>query len=225
MKKKLLLVLMVTVIFTSFVGCNKADSKLESAKEKVQTEENNTDEESNVGKWNFKYSKDEIDNLNNEILARVEEQTSNYGLEYEVKDEVTTEKERPVKVKYIYTDNENPDPNRLESMYYGYKIYEEDLSSGKLVMKIGFNLDKEKIKEEGKFDFAETSIGAYSEAFINDAERDYTDLNNKIYSMIEGTSQENMIENNIEGLKETVMITDNYLLYILETKEYDFKAS
>lgn len=223
MKKRLLLTLLITVIMASFVGCNKEtknDKKLENKNIQIES----VPQDSNVGKWNFNYTKEEVDNLNEEILNRVEEKTKSYGLEYELSDIIGTDKERPVVEKSIYTDNENPDPNRLESMYYGYKVYEENLSSGQIVMKIGFNLDKELIKEQGEFKFEDTSIGEYSKAFTNDDNRDYNELNQKIYSIISGETTDITIENNLEGLKETIMITDNYLLYILETKEYDFTA-
>lgn len=223
MKKKLLLALTATLIMTSLVGCNNED-KTAKSEDKAPVEADMLDEESNVGKWNFQYTKDEIDTINKEIITRVEEKTKEFGLKYEKEDKVTTEKERPVKEQYIYTDNLKPDPNKLESMYYAYKIYEEDLSLGKLVMKVGFNLDIDQIKQDGKFDFESTSLGAYSEAFINDTNRDYSELNKQIFDIINGTSTVNQIENNIEGLKETVLISDNVLIYILETKEYNLKS-
>lgn len=218
MKKKIILALVITLLTTSFMGCNKEEVKNENTPAKMSLEEEN-----NVGKWNFEYTKEELEEINKEIMSRVEEQTETFGLEYEIVEEVTTEKERPVKLTYIHTNNLNPEPNRLESMYYAYKLYEENLSLGKLVMKLSFNLDTDKIKEEGEFNFEDTSLAKYSQAFLNDDARDYSELNNQIYSMVTGQSDKNIVENNIEGLKETVMVQDKCLIYILETKEYNFK--
>lgn len=220
MKKKLVLALMVTLIMSSFVACGKS-------KEETKNDTNNKKVVENVaptsiGKWSIDYTKDEVDALNKDIVKAVKSRTEVYGLKYDIIEKAGEDKGRTVKEEYIYTDNVNPEPNRLASMYYGYKVFEENLSSGQLTMKIGFNLDKEKIKENGKFDFAETSIAAYSEAFTGEEGRDYSELNKKLYSIISGESTEKSIENDIDGLKETILITDDYLLYILDTKEYQF---
>ena len=47
----------------------------------------------------------------------------------------------------------------------------------------------------------------------------------QIYDIIKnGTSDEiKTIENNIDGLKETITITDNFMLYKLESRVYNFK--
>lgn len=113
--------------------------------------------------------------------------------------------------------------NRLESMYYGFKQFGSDLASGQICMKLGFNLDKESIIEIGEFNIEELSLSAYSAAFTGDYDRDYTELNKEIYDIIEGKDGISSVENNLDGIKETVTITDNFLLYKLETKEYKFK--
>ena len=53
--------------------------------------------------------------------------------------------------------------------------------------------------------------------------RDYSELNQQIYDMITGNNNVTTIENNLDGVRETISITDDFLLYTLQTKEYQFK--
>ena len=137
--------------------------------------------------------------------------------------ELKEENGESVNDTYIYLDI--PDAERLESMYFGFKQYGSDLASGKLEMKMGYNLDKKTILEGQKFEFENLSLAGFSQAFTGDYERDYTELNKQIYDIIKnGTSDEiKTIENNIDGLKETITITDNFMLYKLESRVYNFK--
>ena len=137
--------------------------------------------------------------------------------------EIKEENGESVNDTYIYLDI--PDAERLESMYFGFKQYGSDLASGKLEMKMGYNLDKKTILEGQKFEFENLSLAGFSQAFTGDYERDYTELNKQIYDIIKnGTSDEiKTIENNIDGLKETITITDNFMLYKLESRVYNFK--
>ena len=65
--------------------------------------------------------------------------------------EIKEENGESVNDTYIYLDI--PDAERLESMYFGFKQYGSDLASGKLEMKMGYNLDKKTILEGQKFEF------------------------------------------------------------------------
>ena len=69
------------------------------------------------------------------------------------------------------------------------------------------------------------SLSAFSQAFTGDYERDYTELNNQIYDAIKNGTDEGIetITNNVDGLKETVTITKDFLLYKLESRVYNFK--
>ena len=98
-----------------------------------------------------------------------------------------------------------------------------DLSSGQLILKIGFNLDAEAIKEEGKFEFEMTAMSTFSEAFTGNEDRDYTKLNKEIYDTIINNPGISKVENQLDGLSETITITNDYLIYTLESKEYKFK--
>ena len=139
-----------------------------------------------------------------------------------MEDEITTEGDISVNNSYIYLDIENPEANRLESMYYGFKQFGSNLASGQLSMKLSMNLDKQVYIANGSFKFEETSLAKFSEAFTNVVGRDYTAINEAIFNIINGTSQENTIETNLDGIKETISIVDDFIIYRLETKEYIF---
>lgn len=218
MGRKLIAVLICGILTFSLVSCKHNSGKIEKETPKVKVEERVIE-----GTWAKDYTKDEITSFHEDIMSKVEDLTKIYELKYEKKEIVKEENGVTVNSNEIYVDNLNPEPNRLESMYYGFKIYGEDLSQGQILMKLGFNLDNKTIKEAGEFDFKETSITSYSQAFTGVNDRDYTELNNKIYAIITGDNSEQTIENNLDGIIETVSIKDNYLLYKLETKKYNLK--
>lgn len=219
MSTKIISCLLSGILVMSLVSCSsEPEKKVQESKPKAAVEEKQLE-----GKWAKNYSKDEVTKLNNEIITRIEEKTELFELEYEKKEEVKEENGETVNSNYIYVDNLNPEPNRLESMYYGFKVYGSDMSKGQLILKIGFNLNKKIIKEEGEFDFGSTSIAEYSQDMTGVEDRDYSDLNQKIYDIIKGEKAEGTIENNLDGLLETISIKDNILLYKLESKKYNFK--
>ena len=92
-------------------------------------------------------------------------------------------------------------------------------------MKLGYKLDKKTILETGKFEFENLSLSAFSQAFTGDYERDYTDLDKQIYDAIKSSTGEDIqtINNNVDGLQETITITEDFLLYKLESRVYNFK--
>ena len=55
--------------------------------------------------------------------------------------------------------------------------------------------------------------------------RDYTELDKEIYDVIKNGTGESIqtITNNVDGLKETITITEDFLLYKLESRVYNFK--
>lgn len=220
MRRRLIATLICGILTFSLYSC--ANTQKDSV-EVASTANARVEEKIIEGTWAKDYTKDEITSFHNNIITKVEDLTKIYELEYEKKERVKEENGETVNSNEIYVDNLNPEPNRLESMYYGFKIYGSDLSQGQIILKIGFNLDSKLIKENDEFDFEETSIASYSEAVTGRSDRDYTELNNKIYSVIKGDSTEHTIENNLDGIIETININDDYLLYKLETKKYQFK--
>ena len=222
MKKILLVALLTGAMVVSLVSCSPSSTNEENKKiEQTQNEENNAF--IGQGEWAEDYTREEVISLNDEISERIEEKCNFYGLEYKKEEKFSEENGETVSDKFIYFDNLNPEPNRMESMYYGLKTYGSDISKGSLNLKIGFRLDLNQIKEEDKFDFEETSISAFSEAMTNDVERDYTELNEKIIDIVKNQNANGTIETNLDGLVETITIKDEFLLYKLDSKTYDFK--
>lgn len=222
MKKILLVALLTGAIVVSLVSCSPSSTNGENTKiEQTQNEENNTF--IGQGEWAEDYTREEVISLNDEISERIEEKSNFYGLEYKKEEKFSEENGETISDKFIYFDNLNPEPNRMESMYYGFKTYGSDVSRGSLNLKIGFRLDLNQIKEEEKFDFKEISIAAFSEAMTNDTERDYTELNEKIIDIVKNQNANGTIETNLDGLVETITIKDEFLLYKLDSKTYDFK--
>ena len=222
MKKKILALMLSSMITITIVGCSNDNNQSNVVSEDSAVQLRQV--ETLPGEWSNDYTRDEVKALYEEGLARVISTTEGYSLDYSVvENEMKEENGISVNDNYIYFDNENPEKNRLESMYYGFKQFGSDLASGQICMKLGFNLDKESIIEIGEFNIEELSLSAYSAAFTGDYDRDYTELNKEIYDIIEGKDGISSVENNLDGIKETVTITDNFLLYKLETKEYKFK--
>lgn len=218
MGKKIVALILSVMVTSSMVACTSVSKKSETVKEDTAIVETKLS-----GVWAKDYTRDEVKDFYDDILTKVEEAANGYGLEYELKEEIKDENGKSVNDNYIYLDIENPEANRLESMYFGFRQFGSDLASGMLCMKLGFNLDKDVILKDKSFKFEDTSLAAFSESFTGDSERDYTELNKKIYDMIMGNAEVETIENNLEGIRETISITDNFLLYKLETKEYSFK--
>ena len=223
MKRNVIALALCTVLAISVVGCssnNTENKNIASDNSKIAIE----DTDILSGTWSEDYSRDEVKSLFDKALASVESTAKGYSLEYEVtENEIKEENGESTNDTYVYLDI--PEAERLESMYFGFKQYGSDLASGKLEMKMGYNLDRKTILEGQKFEFENLSLAAFSQAFTGNYERDYTDLDKQIYDIIKnGTGDEiQTIENNLDGLKETITITDDFLFYKLESRVYNFK--
>lgn len=223
MKRNVIALALCTVLAISVVGCssnNKENKNIASDNSKIAIE----DTDILSGTWSEDYSRDEVKSLFDKALASVESTAKGYSLEYEVtENEIKEENGESTNDTYVYLDI--PEAERLESMYFGFKQYGSDLASGKLEMKMGYNLDRKTILEGQKFEFENLSLAAFSQAFTGNYERDYTELDKQIYDIIKnGTGDEiQTIENNLDGLKETITITDDFLFYKLESRVYNFK--
>ena len=223
MKRNVIALALCTVLAISVVGCssnNTENKNIASDNSKIAIE----DTDILSGTWSEDYSRDEVKSLFDKALASVESTAKGYSLEYEVtENEIKEENGESTNDIYVYLDI--PEAERLESMYFGFKQYGSDLASGKLEMKMGYNLDRKTILEGQKFEFENLSLAAFSQAFTGNYERDYTELDKQIYDIIKnGTGDEiQTIENNLDGLKETITITDDFLFYKLESRVYNFK--
>lgn len=221
MLKKVLLILVSGIMAASLVSCgNSKKQEVSETKEPVKVEEKVFIGE---GEWASDYTKDQVSVLNSEISTRIEDVARFYDLEYSKEEKVKESNGETINDNNIYVDNLNPEPNRMESMYYGFKMYGEDMASGSLNLKIGFKLDVDQIKTEDKFNFEETSIAEFSKAMTNNPDRDYSELDNQIKDIIINKNSEGNIETNLNGLVETITIKDDFLLYKLDSKKYDFK--
>ncbi|EOR22822.1 hypothetical protein SDC9_47294 [bioreactor metagenome] len=221
MLKKVLLILVSGIMAASLVSCgNSKKQEVSETKEPVKVEEKVFIGE---GEWASDYTKDQVSVLNSEISTRIEDVARFYDLEYSKEEKVKESNGETINDNNIYVDNLNPEPNRMESMYYGFKMYGEDMASGSLNLKIGFKLDVNQIKTEDKFNFEETSIAEFSEAMTNNPERDYSELDSQIKDIIINKNADGTIETNLNGLVETITIKDDFLLYKLDSKKYDFK--
>ena len=223
MKRNVIALALCTVLAISVVGCsnnNTENKNIASDNSKIAIE----DTDILSGTWSEDYSRDEVKSLFDKALASVESTAKGYSLEYEVtENEIKEENGESTNDTYVYLDI--PEAERLESMYFGFKQYGSDLASGKLEMKMGYNLDRKTILEGQKFEFENLSLAAFSQAFTGNYEGDYTELDKQIYDIIKnGTGDEiQTIENNLDGLKETITITDDFLFYKLESRVYNFK--
>lgn len=223
MKRNVIALALCTVLAISVVGCssnNTENKNIASDNSKIAIE----DTDILSGTWSEDYSRDEVKSLFDKALASVESTAKGYSLEYEVtENEIKEENGESTNDTYVYLDI--PEAERLESMYFGFKQYGSDLASGKLEMKMGYNLDRKTILEGQKFEFENLSLAAFSQAFTGNYERDYTELDKQIYDIIKnGTGDEiQTIENNLDGLKEIITITDDFLFYKLESRVYNFK--
>lgn len=222
MLKKVLVALLSTSLALSVVGCSNS-KKDETQENQKKVEAKSEETFIGDGTWAEDYTRDEVIAFNNEISSRMEETVNFYGMDYKKEEVVKESNGETINDNSIYFDNLNPEPNKMESMYYGMKIYGSDLSSGSLNLKIGFKLDVDLIKEEDKFDLKETSISAFSEAMTNNVDRDYTEVNEKIIDIVKNQDSNGTIETNLDGLVETITIKGEYLLYKLDSKVYNFK--
>lgn len=220
MKKKAISLALIMVLAISAVGCSSNNDKVS------EENKNKTIENIDVlpGKWSQDYTREEVQELYKKSLASVESTAKGYSLDYTItEDEIKEENGESVNDTYVYFDI--PDAERLESLYFGFKQYGSDLSSGKLEMKLGYKLNKQLILEAGKFEFENISLSAFSQAFTGDYDRDYTELDKQIYEAVKNSNDSSIetITNNVDGLKETITITQDFLLYKLESKVYNFK--
>ena len=221
MKKKAISLALVAILAISAVGCSNNNNKAKTSEENKTAVEN---VDILPGKWSEDYTRDEVKELYKKSLASVESTANGYSLDYDVtEDEIKEENGESVNDCYVYFDI--PEAERLESLYFGFKQYGSDLANGKLEMKLGYKLDKKTILETGKFDFENLSLSAFSQAFTGDYDRDYTELDKQIYDAIKNGTDEGIetITNNVDGLKETITITEDFLLYKLESRVYNFK--
>jgi hypothetical protein len=215
MSKKIMAMMMSVIIAVSFVGCGSAEKQTqEKSKSETIAEEKYNDLQ---GEWTNDFTSDKFNAKYGELLKKVEDKTKEYGLKY-TKEEVVREENE----NYLSSDNDKAEKNRLQSLYFGRKIYGEDLSSGQISMKILLNFDGEKALKDGKFNFGDTSLAKYSAIFSGQSNRDYNEINSKIINTLKSESGEGVIKSQVNGLYEEFTVNKEYIVYKLETKKFNF---
>lgn len=225
MSKKVLSMVMSLILATSLIGCNKLNEK-ENSLGKGKTavvEDRLTDENKNVeGTWAENYTLDQLKAFYKEYSQKIENITKEFGLEYLKDETIKGDKKEKITDNCIYFDNENPENNKIESMYFGMKTYGEDLSSGEISLKLSLKFDGEGAIKNNDFDLGKTSFAKYISAITGDENRDYSDLNKQIIDGLKNGETEVSINNTIDGLKEEVIASKEYIIYKLSTKKYVF---
>lgn len=229
MSKKIFSMIMSLIVATSLIGCGSVN-KSENVKENSKTAsvENKSineasDEDKNLeGKWAKDYTLDEVKGFYKEYSGKMEEITKGFGLEYSKDETIKGENDEKVTDNCIYFDNKNPEKNKIESMYFGMKTYGEDLTSGDITLKLSLKFDGEDAIKNNDFDLGKTAFNKYISAFTGEENRDYSDLNKQIIDGLKNGDNEFNIKNTIDGLKEEVIVSKEYIIYKLSTKKYIF---
>ena len=163
MKKKILAGIATSLICISLIGCgNVSDKSLTNKKVSV----NKNKYEKLEGTWAEDYSLDEVKSKFDDLLNKVEEKTRFYGLDYNVEKDVINEDDKEIeKESYLYLDQENPEKNRLESLYFSLNLYGSSEEKGQISMKTSLNFNGEEALKSNKVKFEDTSLAAYAEIF------------------------------------------------------------
>ena len=225
MSKKFLSMIMSLMVATSLIGCGSANTKGNSDTASVSNKTINeaSDKDKNLeGTWAEDYTLDQIKSFYKEYSDKIEKITKEFGLEYSKDETIKGENEEKVTDNCIYFDNKNADKNKIESMYFGMKTYGEDLSSGEISLKLSLKFDGEGAIKNNDFDLGKTSFDKYISVITGEENRDYSDLNKQIIDGLKNGETEVTINNTIDGLKEEVIVSKEYIIYKLSTKKYVF---
>ncbi|MGN0143966.1 MAG: hypothetical protein ACI398_03220 [Clostridium sp.] len=224
MSKKIVSIVMSLVIASSLIGCgnNSTENNADTAK---SVESSNVSGESNEeleGKWAKDYTLDETKKLYEDNLPKIKNITEELGVKYTSDEVIKKEDDKTITDRSIYFDNENPENNKMESMYYGLKIYGENLEEGVICLKLTLKFDAESAVKNKDFDLGKTSFAKYIEAFTGEANRDYSSINKELLERLSNGETEVRINNTIDGLNEEILASNDCIFYKLSTKKYKF---
>lgn len=219
MSKKVISMIMSVVIAASLIGCGNAN---QTATDKNQTSTEESSDENLDGKWAKDYSLEETQKLFKDKLSKMESITKDLGVKYSKDDKVKKEKDESVDDNSIYFDNDKPEANKIESMYFGMKTYGDNLESGDITLKLSLNFDSESAIKNNDFDLGKTSFKKYIEAFTDQENADYSDISKEIVEKLKNGDKEVDISNTIDGLKEEIIASKDCIIYKLSTKKYKF---
>ena len=148
--------------------------------------------------------------------------TKELGVKYTKDEKIKKENQQSINDNSIYYDNDKPEANKIESMYFGMKTYGENLETGDISLKLSLKFDGENAIKNNDFDLGKTSFNKYIEAFTDQENRDYSDINKEIIDKLKNGDKEVEINNTIDGLKEEIIATKECIIYKLSTKKYKF---
>lgn len=222
MSKKIISIVMSLIVLTSLTGCKTAEGNAEKKTETVKEDNVDTDDKNLEGKWAKNYTLEETQNIFKEKLSKIENITKELGIKY-TKDEKIEEKDKQsINDNSIYFDNDKPEANKIESMYFGMKTYGEDLETGDISLALSLKFDGESAIKNNDFDLGKTSFKKYIEAFTDEENIDYSDINEEIVSKLKNGDKDVQINNTKDGLKEEIIATKECIIYKLSTKKYKF---
>jgi hypothetical protein len=212
---------MSLIVATSLIGCKNAEGNTAKKTETTTEESINTDDKNLEGKWAKNYTLEETQKLFKEKLSKMENITKELGVKYTKDEKIKKEQEQSINDNSIYYDIDKPEANKIESMYFGMKTYGEDLEIGDISLKLSLKFDGESAIKNNNFDLGKTSFSKYIEAFTEQQNRDYSDINKEIIDKLK-SGDKVAINNTIDGLKEEIIATKTCIIYKLSTKKYKF---
>lgn len=222
MSKKIISVVMSLIVVTSLIGCKSTAGNAQK-KTETATEENVDKADENLeGTWAKNYTLEETQKLFKEKSSKMENITKELGIKYTKDEKIKNENQQSVNDNSIYYDNDKPEANKIESMYFGMKTYGENLEAGDISLKLSLRFDGESAIKKGDFDLGKTSFKKYIEAFTGQQNTDYSDINKEIIDKLKNGDKEVDINNTVDGLKEEIIATKELIIYKLSTKKYKF---
>lgn len=222
LSKKIISILMSLMVAASFIGCKTANVNTEKKTETATEDKIDTDDENLEGKWAKNYTLEETQKLFKEKLSKMENITKELGVKYTKNEEIKKQDTQSINDNSIYYDNDKPEANKIESMYFGMKSYGEDLETGDISLKLSLKFDGENAIKNNDFDLGKTSFKKYIEAFVGQENIDYSDINKEIIDKLKNGDKEVEINNTLDGLKEEIIATKECIIYKLSTKKYKF---
>ncbi|MDS0528384.1 hypothetical protein NNC19_22095 [Clostridium sp. SHJSY1] len=215
--KKIISIVMSALMTASLISCGKTETKTETKTEESSIA-NSEEKYSNLqGDWVVDFTSDNFNAKYTDLLKKVEDKTKSMGFKYEKKEVVREENEN-----YLSFENDKAQKDELQGLNFGRKIFGNDLSSGQITMKILYNFDGKKALNNSKFDFGDTPVAKYAALFTNQSERDYSEINKKIKETLNSEKGEGVIKSQVNGLYEEFTVNKEYMVYVLETKKYEF---
>ena len=224
MSKKIISIFMSIIVAASLAGCGSSiNGKIASSTDGAEIiEGSNSSDEELQGTWAQNYTLDETKKLYEEKLSKMKEITDGLGVKYTNDEVIKKEEDTTITDNSIYFDNENPENNKIESMYFGLKIYGENLEEGVISLKLTLKFNGKEAVKNKDFDLGKTSFTKYIEAFTGEADRNYSDINNEILERLGSGESEVRINNTIDGLNEEILASNDCIFYKLSTKKYKF---